>query len=113
MTSSASNIDGDTDAQRKLLRRQQHDDRVAQRVPGATGKGKQVANVRNGKYLCSSSRHYPTRSLNNQKLYDSNAARTNKNYSHQAAKMTDKQMFISLSVIEKHSTKENSGPMTA
>ena len=63
MTSSASNIDGDTDAQRKLLRRQQHDDRVAQRVPGATGKGKQVANVRNGKYLCSFSGHYATRSL--------------------------------------------------
>jgi hypothetical protein len=33
-------------------------------------------------------------------LYDSNAARTNRNYNHQAAKMTDKQMLISLSVIE-------------
>jgi hypothetical protein len=36
-------------------------------VPGATGEGKQVANVRNGQYFSSFSGHYVARSLDMQK----------------------------------------------
>src|SRR5437588_5763973 len=45
------------------LRRQQDHDRVAQRVPGATGEGEQIADVRYGQYFSALCGHYAVRCL--------------------------------------------------